>query len=186
MVQSRTIDSTNEPACCKLSDGFKEFNRHGEQLFGSDEMKLTHRHYSFTTYLSYLNDDTNKMFTPLPNLEHDLRIDNNETGNPTSLSNALFLEEDQLSTPSHKDITYLHLDTPEQSILTITQPEDDAIKSVDEIQTKTLISLHFNVKCQVWSKNVRSKFFLFQAMLSPINICIQKNYWSQKILRQKN
>ena len=85
MVQSRTIDSTNEPACCKLSDGFKEFNRHGEQLFGSDEMKLTHRHYSFTTYLSYLNDDTNKMFTPLPILKHYVGIDNNDIDNPMFL-----------------------------------------------------------------------------------------------------
>ena len=69
---------------------FQVFNRHGEELFGAEEMNFTHRQFTFTTYLSCLNDDTNKMFTSLPNLEHDLGIDNNDIDNPISLSNTLF------------------------------------------------------------------------------------------------
>ena len=73
-------------------------------------MELTHRHSSFTTNLECLNDDTNKMLNPLPNLEYYLVIDNDDIENPMALPNDLFLEEEQLSTPVHKDVTDLHLD----------------------------------------------------------------------------
>ena len=73
----------------KTSDGFKAFNRHGEELYGTEEMELTHHHSSFTTDLSCLNDENKKMPTPLPNLEHDLGIDNNAIDNLMSLFNIL-------------------------------------------------------------------------------------------------
>ena len=90
MVRGCKMDSTDEPTCCKRSDGFKLLNRHGDELFGKEKMELTHRHSSFDTYLVCLNDDTNKMFNPLPNLEYDSGIDNNDIDNPISLSNTLF------------------------------------------------------------------------------------------------
>ena len=124
----------------KTSDGFKAFNRHGEELYGTEEMELTHHHSSFTTDLVCLNDDTNNMFTPLPNLEHDLGIDNNNIDNPISLSNTLFLEEEQLSIPAHNDVTDLNLDTSKQPSPTITQSEDMTITSIAEDQTDTLIT----------------------------------------------
>ena len=73
-------------------------------------MELTHRHSSFTPVVSCLNDETNKMPNPLPNLEHDLGINNNDIDNPMSLSNILFLEEDQLTTHVNRNVTGLHLD----------------------------------------------------------------------------
>ena len=68
-------------------------------------MELTHCHSSFTTDLEYLNNNTKKMFNPLPNLERDLGIDNNDISNFMSLSNTLYLEEEQLSIPVYKDAT---------------------------------------------------------------------------------
>ena len=58
-----------------------------------------------------------------------------------------FLEEEQLSTPFHKDVNDLKLDPSNQSTPTITQPEDMTITSVVEDQTDTLISSPSNVKC---------------------------------------
>ena len=131
MVQSRKIDSTDEPTFCKISNGFKVFNRHGDELIDIEEIDFTYRPFSLITELSCLNDDTNKMFNSLPNLEHDLVIDNNYIDNPMSLSNALFSEEDQLTTPFHKDVTDLYLDPYKKSTATITQSEDTSIISVD-------------------------------------------------------
>ena len=48
------------------------------------------------------------------------------------MSNTIFLEEEQLSTPVHKDANNLNLDPPKQSTPTITQPEDMHITSVVE------------------------------------------------------
>ena len=72
VVRSRKIDSTDEPTCCKTSDGLKVFNRHGEELYGTEEMELNHRHSFFTTDLSCIHDEKKRLPTPLPNLEHDL------------------------------------------------------------------------------------------------------------------
>ena len=110
VVRNRKIDSTDELKCCKKSDGFKVFNRHGDELFETEKMDLTHRHSSFTTIMLYLNDDTSKLSTSLPNLEHGLGIDNNKIDNPMSLFNTLFLKAEQLSTPIHKDVNDLKLD----------------------------------------------------------------------------
>ena len=88
------IEPTDESTCCKTSDGFKVFNRHGKKLLGTEEAESTHCHSSFTADLSYLNDDTNKMFNPLPNMEHDLGINNNDIDNPMSLSNTIILSEE--------------------------------------------------------------------------------------------
>ena len=72
-------------------------------------MELTHRHSSFTTALLCLNDDKNKMFNHFLNMEHDLVIYYNVIDNPMSLSNTLFLEEEQLSKHVHKDFNDLNL-----------------------------------------------------------------------------
>ena len=129
IVRRRKIDSDDETTRYRISDGFKVFNRHGDGL-----------------YISYLNDETNKMITPLPNLEHDLGIDNNDIYNPTSLSNVLFVEEGQLSTPLHKDVNVLHLNTTKQSSPIIAQPDDDIITSVDENHYTILTNPSSNTK----------------------------------------
>ena len=68
LVRSRTIDSIDGPTCCKTSDGFEVFNRHVDELFDTEEMELNRQPSLFTTDLSYLNDEPNKVSTPLPNL----------------------------------------------------------------------------------------------------------------------
>ena len=95
VVRSRKINSNDEPTCCRTLDSFMVSNRHGDELFGTDEIELNHIPSSITTELLRFNEDTNKMFSPLPNLKHDLEIDNNDIDNPTSLYNSLFLEEEQ-------------------------------------------------------------------------------------------
>ena len=60
------------------------------------------------------------------------------------LSNTLFLEEEQLSTPVHKDVTDLNFDPSKQSM---TQPEYTPSTSVDEVQTEPLFDSTYNVKC---------------------------------------
>ena len=90
VARSRKIDSTDEPTCYKISDGFKVSSRHEEELYWTEEVELTHRHSSFTTDLSCLNDEKKRLPTPLPNLKHNLGIDNNVIDNPMSLSNILF------------------------------------------------------------------------------------------------
>ena len=61
------------------------------------------------------------MFNSLTNLEHYLGIDKNDIDNHISLSNVLFLDEEQLSTPYHKDVNDLHLDVTKKSTTIITQ-----------------------------------------------------------------
>ena len=39
VVRSHKIDSTDEPTCCKTSDVFKVFNRHSNELFGTEEIQ---------------------------------------------------------------------------------------------------------------------------------------------------
>ena len=73
-------------------------------------MELSHCHSSFTKALACLNDGTIKLSTSLPNIEHDLGISNNDIDNRMSLSNTLFLEEEELSTHVHKDINDSNLD----------------------------------------------------------------------------
>ena len=87
-----------------------------------------------------------KLSTSLPNMEHDPGIDNNDIDNPISLSNTLILEEEQLSTPVHKDVNDLNLDPSEKSTPTITQSEDMPITSVVEDQANPLITSPSNVK----------------------------------------
>ena len=53
-------------------------------------MEFNHRPFLLATDILCLNNETNKMINPLPNLEHDLGIDNNNIDNPMSLSNILF------------------------------------------------------------------------------------------------
>ena len=91
-------------------------------------------------------DETNKILTPLLNLEHDLGIDNNVIENLKPLSNILFLKKEQLATPVNKDVNDLNLNPSKQSTPTITQPEDTPITSVVEDQTDTRIPLSSNVK----------------------------------------
>ena len=87
IVISHKINSTDINTCCRAPNDFKVFNRHGDEL-----------------HLSYLNDEINKMSTPLPNLEHGLGINKNDIKYYMSLSNVLYLEEEQLSTPLNKDV----------------------------------------------------------------------------------
>ena len=94
VVRSRNIDSNVEATRCRTSDDFNIFNRHGDVL-----------------YPSCLNDETNKMITPLLNMKHDLGIDNNNINNLMSLSNVLILEEGKLSIHLHNDVNTIHLDT---------------------------------------------------------------------------
>ena len=145
-ARSRKIFSINEPTYCRETDFFKIFNRHGYELFGTEEMGLNHRSSLLTIDLSYLIDEPKKVVTPLPNLEHDLGIDNNDIYNPTSLSNVLFVEEGQLSTPLHKDVNVLHLNTTKQSSPIIAQPDDDIITSVDENHYTILTNPSSNTK----------------------------------------
>ena len=72
------------------------------------------------------------MIKSLPNLEHDLGIDNNGIDSYMSLYNILFLEEEQFSASLHKDVNNLHLDTTEKSVPITNLSEDDVITSVDE------------------------------------------------------
>ena len=89
VVRGRKIDSIDKGTCCEISHGFKLFSHHDDGLFGVEEMELTHCRSSFTTALACLNDDTSKLSTFPPNLEHHLGIDNNDIANPMSLSNTL-------------------------------------------------------------------------------------------------
>ena len=109
-------------------------------------MELTHRHSSFTIDVSCLNNEINKMPTPLLNIEHDLGIDNNVIDNLMPLSNILFLKEEQLATPVHNNVPDLNLNPSKQSTPTITQPDNAPITSVVEDQTNTLIPSSSNVK----------------------------------------
>ena len=71
-------------------------------MFVTEEMELNNIPYLLTTNLSYLNDEPSKVVTPLPNLEHDLGVDNNDIDNYMPLPDFLFLEEEQISTLSLK------------------------------------------------------------------------------------
>ena len=86
------------------------------------------------------------MITPLPNMDHDLGINNNYIDNLMSLSHVLFLKEEQRSTPLYTGFNTLHLDTTKHSAPITTKPEDDIITSVDESQNNILTNLSSNVK----------------------------------------
>ena len=114
MVRYRNINYTDEATCFKTSDGFNVFNRNSEDFFGIDEMELLNRLYaSPTAVYPCINNELTEATTPLPNLKNYLEIYTSDIGNPMTLSNHIFLEEDQnsLSTPINleQDETDLNL-----------------------------------------------------------------------------
>ena len=40
VVRSRLVDSSDSPTCAESSEGFKVYNRHGEDFFGTEEVEI--------------------------------------------------------------------------------------------------------------------------------------------------
>ena len=100
MVRSRCIDSSNSHIYAEPPDCFKVYNRHSQELIGTEEMDISSHPSVFLISLA-TNDKNNRVPSNNESITFDndtvMKIDQADIDTHLSLSNQLSIEEEDTS-----------------------------------------------------------------------------------------
>ena len=94
MLRSRIIDSPDSPTCVNSPEGFKVYNRHREELFGTEEME-THPQPAIEPVSLTVNDDIIEANLTSPTApDNNMGVSEHDIEGPMSLYTSLLVEEE--------------------------------------------------------------------------------------------